>query len=91
VRLGQAVLPADELLREELAFCRYEVDSSPLQLVPKRKLPRSPNRSDALVMVYYDLPEFGKLTEKEDDGADIVSPTRRRREREEYAGSVWDS
>ncbi len=91
IRLGQAVIPADDLLREELAFCRYEVDSSPLQLVPKRKLPRSPNRSDALVMVYYDLPEFGKLTEKEDDGAEIVSPTRRRREREEYAGSVWDS
>jgi hypothetical protein len=36
------------------------------------------------------LDDFKKQTEKEDDGADIVSPTRRRRAREEYAGSVWD-
>ncbi len=36
------------------------------------------------------LDDFKKLTEKEDDGADIVSPTRRRRVREEYAGSVWE-
>jgi hypothetical protein len=90
VRLGQAVLPQDDTLREELAFCRYEVDSSPLQLVAKKKLPRSPNRSDAVAMLFYELYDFKKLTEKEDDGADIVSPTRRRREREEYAGSVWE-
>jgi len=33
--------------RGGLAFCRYDVESSPLKLVPKKKLPRSPNRSDA--------------------------------------------
>jgi hypothetical protein len=31
VRLGRVSLPDDDVLREELAFCRYDVESSPLK------------------------------------------------------------
>ena len=89
VRLGRVSLPDDDVLREELAFCRYDVESSPLKLVPKKKLPRSPNRSDALAMLFWEL-DYAKLTAKPEDTSDLTSPTRRRREREEYAGSTWE-
>jgi hypothetical protein len=89
VRLGRVSLPDDDVLREELAFCRYDVESSPLKLVPKKKLPRSPNRSDALAMLCWEL-DYAKLTAKPEDTSDLTSPTRRRREREEYAGSTWE-
>ncbi len=89
VRLGRVSLPDDDVLREELAFCRYDVESSPLKLVPKKKLPRSPNRSDALAMLFWEL-DYAKLTAKPEDTSDLTSPTRRRREREEFAGSTWE-
>lgn len=89
VRLGRVSLPDDDVLREELAFCRYDVESSPLKLVPKKKLPRSPNRSDALAMLFWEL-DYAKLTAKPEDTSDITSPTRRRREREEFAAGPWE-
>jgi hypothetical protein len=61
--LGRVALPDDDVLREELAFCRYDVDSSPLKLVPKKKLPRSPNRSDALAILFWEM-DYTKLTAK---------------------------
>ena len=61
--LGCVALPDDDVLREELAFCRYDVESSPLKLVPKKKLPRSPNRSDALAMPFWEM-DYAKLTAK---------------------------
>ena len=82
-------LPDDDVLREELAFCRYDVESSPLKLVPKKKLPRSPNRSDALAMLFWEM-DYAKLTAKPEDISDLTSPTRRRREREAYAAGPWD-
>jgi len=89
VRLGRVSLPDDDVLREELAFCRYDVESSPLKLVPKKKLPRSPNRSDALAMLFWET-DYAKLTAKPEDTSDITSPTRWRRERDEFAGSTWE-
>ena len=82
-------MPDDDLLREELVFARYDMGSSPLKLVPKKKLPRSPNRSDALAMLFCKM-DYAKLTAKPDDTSDITSPTMRRREREEFEGSTWD-
>jgi len=77
------------VLREELAFCRYDVESSPLKLVPKKILPRSPNRSDAPAMLFWEM-DYAKLTAKPEDTSDITSPTRRRRERDGFAGSAWE-
>ena len=90
--MGHVRLPDDDLLREELAFARYEVGSSPLKLVPKQKLPHSPNRSDVMAMLFWELPEVmgDGLAEAAALGAEIASPTRYRRDREETAGSVWD-
>ena len=82
-------LSDDDVLREELAFCRYDVENSPLKLVPKKKLPRSPNRSDALAMLFWEL-DYAKLTAKPEDTSDLTSPTRRQREREEFEGSTWE-
>ena len=90
--MGHVRLPDDDLLREELAFARYDVGSSPLKLVPKHKLPHSPNRSDVIAMIFWELPEVmgDGLAEAAALGAEIASPTRRRRDREETAGSVWE-
>jgi hypothetical protein len=55
----------------------------------KKKLPRSPNRSDALAMLFWEM-DYAKLTAKQADTSDITSPTRRRRERREFSGSTWD-
>lgn len=88
-RLGQVILPDDERLREEMAFARYDIDSSPIKLVPKNKLPRSPNRSDALAMLFWEM-DYAQLTAPPEDHSDITSPTRRRRDRDEFAGGPWD-
>jgi len=54
-----------------------------------KKLPRSPNRSDALAMLFWEM-DYAKLTTKPEDTSDLTSPTRRRRDREEFAGSMWE-
>jgi len=79
--------PDCNVLRKELALCRYDVESSPLKLVPKKILPRSPNRSDVVAMLFWELPEPGVLCPPPEDNSDLLSPTRQRREREEYAGA----
>ena len=75
IRLGRVILPDDEKLREALAFCRFDYESTPLQLVDKKKLPRSPNRADALVMLFWDF-DFESLTAPPEDHSDLFSPTR---------------
>jgi hypothetical protein len=72
-----------------MAFARYDIDSSPIKLVPKNKLPRSPNRSDALAMLFWEI-DYAQLTAPPEDHSDITSPTRRRRDRDEFAGGPWD-
>ena len=92
LRMGHVRLPDDDLLREELAFARYEVGSSPLKLVEKRKLPHSPNRSDVIAMIFWELPDVmgDGAAEAAALGAEIASPTRHRRDRGETAGGVWE-
>ena len=77
------------MLREELAFARYDMGSSPLKLVPKNKLPRSPNRADALVMLFWEM-DFEALTAPPEDHSDRHSPTRQPRDRDECAAGPWD-
>lgn len=89
IKMGHVVLPDDSVLREELAFAKYVTDSLPLKLVPKEKLPRSPNRSDAFAMVFRDLPDPRELSAESDNGAS-TSPTRFPKERQEYAASTYD-
>jgi hypothetical protein len=89
LRLGHIILPDDETLKEELAFARYETDSMPLKLVEKKKLPRSPNRSDAIAMLFWNLPDPRELRPDRGDGAEY-SPTRMVKNREEYAASTFD-
>jgi hypothetical protein len=60
------------------------------KLVPKKSLPHSPNRSDVMAMLFWQMPEFEVLTASPPDTSDFLSITRQRREREEYAGSTWD-
>jgi len=45
----------------------------PLILVPKKKLPRSPNRSEALAMLFWKM-DYAKLTAKPEDTSDLTSP-----------------
>jgi len=40
-------------------------------------------------MLFWEL-DYAKLTAKPEDTSYFTSPTRRRREREEFAGSTWD-
>lgn len=89
IRLGRVILPDDEKLREELAFCRYDYDSTPLKLIEKSKLPRSPNRADALVMLFWEI-DFDLLTAPPEDHSDRYSPTRQPRDRDECAAGPWD-
>jgi len=84
------LLPDDDLLREELAFARYDMGSSPLKLVPKKSLPHSPNRSDVMAMLFWQMPEFEVLTASPPDTSDFLSITRHRKNRDEYAGGTWD-
>jgi hypothetical protein len=88
--LAEKPLPDDDLLREELAFCRYDVGSSPLKLVPKKSLPHSPNRSDVMAMLFWQMPEFEVLTASPPDTSDFLSITRHRKNRDEFAGGTWD-
>ncbi len=78
------------MLREELAFIRYDVDSTPIQLVGKKKFPRSTNRADALVMLFWEM-DFEALTAAPEDRSDLTSPTRRRRDVDECAARQWDA
>ena len=55
----------------------------------KKKLPRSPNRADALVMLFWDF-AFESLTAPPEDHSDLFSPTRQPRDREEYAAGPFD-
>jgi hypothetical protein len=88
--MGRVLLPDDDLLREELAFARYEVDSDPLKLVQKKSLPHSPNRSDVMAMLFWQIPEYELLTAEPPDRSDFLSVTRRSKDREEFAGGTWD-
>ena len=88
--VGHVVLPRDDdVLREELAFSKYDVGSMPLKLIPKEKLPRSPNRADALAMVFRDLPDPRELKAETDESL-AMSPTRFARDTEQYAASTFD-
>lgn len=89
IKMGHVVLPRDDTLREELAFSKYDVGSMPIKLVPKEKLPRSPNRADALAMVFRDLPDPRELATETDESL-ATSPTRFRRDSDEYAASTFD-
>ncbi len=89
-RMGHVLLPDDDLLREELAFARYEVDSDPLKLVQKKSLPHSPNRSDVMAMLFWQMPEFELLAAAPPDTSDRISPTRHSKDREEFAGGNFD-
>lgn len=90
LRLGRIILPDDEKLREEFAFIRYDVDSTPIKLVDKKKLPRSPNRADALVMLFWEM-DFDQLTAKPVDPSFRTSPTLTRREENEFSEGPWNN
>ena len=46
-------------------------------LVPKHKLPHSPNRADVVAMLFWELPEPGVLCSPPEDNSDFLSPTRK--------------
>jgi len=41
-------------------------------------------------MFFWEMPEPSVLCPPPEDYSDILSPTRQRREREEFAGNTWD-
>ena len=36
----------------------------PIQLIPKRDMPRSPDRADTIAMLYYDMPSAEEYRER---------------------------
>ena len=50
--------------------------------MPKKKLPRSPNRSDALMMLFREM-DVEALTAPTEDHSDRYSPTHQLRDRDE--------
>jgi hypothetical protein len=64
LRRGEVRLPKDERLRDQLAKQQY-LPVSPLQLVPKEQLKgsgwKSPDRSDAVAMLFYNMALPGQL------------------------------
>ena len=56
VAQGHAFLPRDNILREQLGWQEYNMDDQQrLTIIPKTKMPRSPDRADTVAMLYYDM------------------------------------
>jgi hypothetical protein len=64
-------LPKDDTeLKDQLMWQKYVPKDGPLQLIPKQKLPKSPDRSDTLAMLMYDFPKASEYK------SDIAPPSR---------------
>lgn len=61
IKRGEIRLPKDDTLRDQLSWQKYVFADGPIRLIPKNKLPHSPDRSDSLVMLFYDLPQLDEL------------------------------
>ena len=57
-------LQRDKGLKEQLSWQRYAPNNGgPLLLVPKKTMPHSPDRADALAMLFYDAPSAAQYRE----------------------------
>ena len=56
LRRREIRLPLDPELKEQLLWQKYRAADGVLRLVPKERLPRSPDRADATAMLFDDLP-----------------------------------
>jgi hypothetical protein len=57
MQMKEVVLLRDEKLKEQLLWQQYLLDErGKLRLVPKARMPGSPDRADALAMLYYEAP-----------------------------------
>lgn len=57
VQCDELRLPADDAaLKEQLLWQKYKPKDGPLQLISKASLPKSPDRADAVAMLFYDFP-----------------------------------
>lgn len=69
IRDNELLLAHDTELRDQFMMQKYLVGDGPIQLVPKKSLPRSPDRADAVVMLFKDLPAakelYGTVAEKD--------------------------
>ena len=88
--MGHVLQPDDDLLREELTIAPYDAGSSPLKLVPKKSLPHSPNYSDVMAILFWHIPKFEVLTASPPDTSNLLSITRCREDRDDFAGGTWD-
>jgi len=64
LRMNEVRLPNDDILRHQLTFQRYIPSDGLLRLVPKQQLPESPDRADAIVMLWYDAPKASEYRER---------------------------
>ena len=62
----EARLPRDPILKEQLMWQirKFTEDGGPLQLIPKKQMPGSPDRADTVAMLYYDMPAADEFEER---------------------------
>jgi hypothetical protein len=76
LQLREVRLPRDEVLKTQMTWIKHvPYDGKPLQLIPKAKMPGSPDRADTAAMVFMDLPAAAEYTERQDQLARKLSPT----------------
>lgn len=90
IEAEEVCLPYDEELLAEMGTITYEVGEYPLRLTPKKRLPKSPNKADALVMAFEDLPRARSLTMLAQEEDRRFSPTRSARDEAECGGGIFD-
>lgn len=90
IEAGEVILPNDEELLAEMGWITYEVGEVPLKLTDKKKLPKSPNKADALVMVFEDLPRARAITSLDSEERRRYSVTMQARDTDECGGGTWE-
>jgi len=60
----EIILPRDTELRDQLSWHKRRHNENPIQLEPKKKMPRSPDRSDTVAMLFYDMPDADQYEER---------------------------
>lgn len=92
VKRREIRLPQDTILRDQLSWQKYKPGYGPLRLIPKDKMPRSPDRADTVAMLFDDMPAAAEHYDRQDqqDQARNPCPIPEWRQHESDAGTgLW--
>lgn len=73
---GHIILPRDDELREQLGWQKYNMDEQQrIVLIPKKQMPRSPDRADTIAMLFYGMTSVNEIMNDHEMRRRMLSPT----------------